>query len=119
VLAAGRGALAALAEAERGRTPTADGGAAATPPSTTRHAGRQAAAPAEHRLHRRRCADGADEIQTALDVADKYLARGTTEADAGRQLLDPEDDSANYWYQRVLGGAAGQRRARRRASTRC
>jgi serine/threonine-protein kinase PpkA len=44
----------------------------------------------------------AEELQTALDVADKYLATGTSDADPGRHLLDPEDDSANYWYQRVL-----------------
>jgi serine/threonine-protein kinase PpkA len=44
----------------------------------------------------------AGEIQTALDVADNYLAGGIGDADPGRHLLDPEDDSANYWYQRVL-----------------
>ena len=44
----------------------------------------------------------ADEIETALTQADTYLATGTTEKDAGRHLLDPDDDSANYWYQRVL-----------------
>jgi hypothetical protein len=52
-----------------------------------------------------------EEIQTALDVADKYLARGTTDADAGRQLLDPEDDSANYWYQKVLAADPDNARA--------
>jgi serine/threonine protein kinase len=54
-----------------------------------------------------------EEIQTALDVADKYLARGTTDADAGRQLLDPEDDSANYWYQRVLAAQPDNERAKK------
>jgi len=53
----------------------------------------------------------AEEIQTALDVADKYLATGTSEADAGRHLLDPEDDSANYWYQRVLAAQPDNQRA--------
>jgi serine/threonine protein kinase len=52
-----------------------------------------------------------EEIQTALDVADKYLATGTSEADAGRHLLDPEDDSANYWYQRVLAAQPDNARA--------
>jgi serine/threonine protein kinase len=54
-----------------------------------------------------------DEIQTALDVADKYLATGTTDADAGRHLLDPEDDSANYWYQRVLAADPANARAQK------
>jgi hypothetical protein len=54
----------------------------------------------------------AEEIETALDVADKYLATGTSEADAGRFLLDPEDDSANYWYQRVLAAQPDNARAR-------
>jgi serine/threonine protein kinase len=53
----------------------------------------------------------AEEIETALDVADQYLATGTTDADAGRHLLDPEDDSANYWYQRVLAAQPGNARA--------
>ncbi len=53
-----------------------------------------------------------EEIETALAVADKYLATGTTDADAGRHLLDPEDDSANYWYQRVLAAQPGNTRAR-------
>ena len=55
----------------------------------------------------------AEEIQTALDVADKYLATGTTDADAGRHLLDPEDDSANYWYQRVLAADPNNARAKK------
>ena len=55
----------------------------------------------------------AEEIQTALDVADKYLATGTTDADAGRHLLDPEDDSANYWYQRVLAAEPDNARAQK------
>jgi hypothetical protein len=55
----------------------------------------------------------AEEIETALDVADKYLATGTTEADAGRHLLDPEDDSANYWYQRVLAAQPDNARAQK------
>ena len=55
----------------------------------------------------------AEEIETALDVADRYLATGTTEADAGRHLLDPEDDSANYWYQRVLAAQPDNARAQR------
>ena len=55
----------------------------------------------------------AEEIETALDVADKYLATGTTDADAGRHLLDPEDDSANYWYQRVLAAQPGNARAQK------
>jgi hypothetical protein len=54
-----------------------------------------------------------EEIQTALDVADKYLATGTTDADAGRHLLDPEDDSANYWYQRVLAAQPDNERAKK------
>jgi serine/threonine-protein kinase PpkA len=53
----------------------------------------------------------AEEIQTALDVADKYLATGTGESDPGRHLLDPEDDSANYWYQRVLAADPKNERA--------
>jgi serine/threonine protein kinase len=53
----------------------------------------------------------AEEIQTALDVADKYLATGTGEADPGRHLLDPEDDSANYWYQKVLAADPDNARA--------
>ena len=55
----------------------------------------------------------AEEIETALDVADKYLATGTTEQDAGRHLLDPEDDSANYWYQRVLAAQPDNARAQK------
>jgi serine/threonine protein kinase len=55
----------------------------------------------------------AEEIETALDVADKYLATGTTDADAGRHLLDPEDDSANYWYQRVLAAQPDNARAQK------
>jgi hypothetical protein len=58
----------------------------------------------------------AEEIQTALDVADKYLATGATEAtnpNAGRHLLDPEDDSANYWYQRVLAAQPDNERAKK------
>ena len=54
-----------------------------------------------------------DEVQNALDVADKYLATGTTDADAGRHLLDPEDDSANYWYQRVLAADPNNARAQK------
>jgi len=53
----------------------------------------------------------AEEVETALDVADKYLATGTTDAEAGRHLLDPEDDSANYWYQRVLAAQPDNARA--------
>jgi serine/threonine protein kinase len=55
----------------------------------------------------------ADEVQTALDVADKYLATGTSDADPGRHLLDPEDDSANYWYQRVLAAEPENARAQK------
>jgi hypothetical protein len=55
----------------------------------------------------------AEEIRTALDLADKYLAGGIGEADPGRHLLDPEDDSANYWYQRVLAADPGNLRARK------
>ncbi|MEO8162094.1 MAG: hypothetical protein ABI588_11810 [Arenimonas sp.] len=58
-----------------------------------------------------------EEIDTALDVADKYLATGTTEADAGRHLLDPEDDSANYWYQRVLAAQPENARAKQGIGT--
>ena len=56
----------------------------------------------------------AEEVQTALDLADRYVADGTKEdANAGRHLLDPEDDSANYWYQRVLAADAGNERAQK------
>jgi len=55
----------------------------------------------------------AEEIQTALDVADRYLATGTGDADPGRHLLDPEDDSANYWYQRVLAADPENARAQK------
>jgi hypothetical protein len=55
----------------------------------------------------------AEEIQTALDVADRYLATGTGDADPGRHLLDPEDDSANYWYQRVLAADPQNARAQK------
>jgi hypothetical protein len=55
-----------------------------------------------------------EEIETALDVADKYLATGATNGnDAGRHLLDPEDDSANYWYQRVLAAQPDNVRAKK------
>jgi serine/threonine protein kinase len=55
----------------------------------------------------------ADEIENALSQADAYLATGTTEKDAGRHLLDPEDDSANYLYQRVLAAQPDNDRAKK------
>ena len=55
-----------------------------------------------------------EEIQTALDVADKYLETGATNGEnAGRHLIEPEDDSANYWYQRVLATQPQNERAKK------
>ncbi len=58
-----------------------------------------------------------EEMETALVQADTYLATGTTEKDAGRHLLEPEDDSANYLYQRVLANSPDNPRAKKGIAT--
>lgn len=52
-----------------------------------------------------------EEIETALTQAEKYVSIGTSEKDAGRFLLDPEDDSALYLFQRVLAAQPDNARA--------
>jgi hypothetical protein len=55
-----------------------------------------------------------DEIENALTQADAYLARGTSSGDdAGRFLVFPEDDSAQYLYQRVLAAQPENARAKK------
>ena len=54
-----------------------------------------------------------DEITDALTQADAYLATGTTDKDAGRHLIYPEDDSALYLYQRVLSAQPENVQARK------
>ena len=55
----------------------------------------------------------ATEIENALTQADSYLATGTTVESAGRHLTFPEDDSALYFYQRVLSADPANARAKK------
>ena len=54
----------------------------------------------------------ATEIENALTQADAYFARGSAPDGAGRQLTYPPDDSALYFYQRVLSTDPGNARAK-------
>ncbi|MEO7252238.1 MAG: serine/threonine-protein kinase [Arenimonas sp.] len=55
----------------------------------------------------------ADEIENALTQADNYLATGLKEESGGQHLTYPEDDSALFYFRKVLAAAPENVRAKK------